>query len=66
MRREDGHVLKRVLDLEVEGQWKKGRLSRTWKKQVEDESMKVGLIREKALSQSERSVDINHIAAGLR
>ena len=27
-----GHVLRRALDCEVEGQGKKGRLKRTWKK----------------------------------
>ena len=43
LRREDGHVLKWTLDFEVEGQRKKGRPKRTWKKQVEEESMKVGL-----------------------
>ena len=37
-----GHVLRGVLDLEVEGEWKKRRLKRTWKKQVEEESVKVG------------------------
>ena len=42
-RREDGHVLRRALDFEVNGGRKKGRLKRTWKKQVEDESMMVGL-----------------------
>ena len=61
--REDGHVLKRALDLEVEGQRMKGR---TWKKQVEGESVKAGLRREEDLSQSNCSVDINQIAAGLR
>ena len=30
LRREDGHVLRRALDFEVEGQGKKGRLKRTW------------------------------------
>ena len=47
--REDGHVLRRALDFEVEGQRKKGRPKRTWKKQVEEESVKVGLKREDAL-----------------
>ena len=42
LRREDGHVLR---ELEVEGQRKKGML----KKQVEEESVKVGLRREDAL-----------------
>ena len=32
-----------TLYIEVEGQQKKGRLKRMWKKQVEEESMKVGL-----------------------
>ena len=43
LRREDGHVLRRTLDFEVVDQRKKGRPKRTWKKQVEGESMKVGL-----------------------
>ena len=42
LRREDGRVSRRTLDFEVEGQRKKGRPKRTWKKQVEEESMKVG------------------------
>ena len=40
--REDGHVLKRALDIEVEGQRKKGRPKSTWKREVEEESVKVG------------------------
>ena len=39
LRREDGHVLKRALDLEVDGQRKKGKLKRTWKRQFEEEDM---------------------------
>ena len=34
LRREDGHVLRRALEFEVEGQRKKGRLKRTWNEQV--------------------------------
>ena len=41
--------MRRALDLEVEVQRKKGRLKRTWKKQFEEESVKVGLRREDAL-----------------
>ena len=33
LRREDGHVLRRALDVEVEGQGKKDRPMRAWKKQ---------------------------------
>ena len=32
LRREDGHVLRKALDFEVEGQRKKRRLNRTWKR----------------------------------
>ena len=66
LRREDKHVLRRALDFEVEGQGKKGRPKRTWKKQVEEESVKVGLRREDALCRSKLSVDVYEIAAGLR
>ena len=66
LRREDGHVLRRALKIEVEGQMKKGRLKRTWKKQVEEECVKVGLRREYALYRSKCSVGVNHIVAGLR
>ena len=51
LRREDGHVL-RTLDFEVEGQRKKGKLKRTWIKQVQEECMKFGLRRKDALCQS--------------
>ena len=47
--REGGHVLRRALDFEVEGQGKKWRLKRTLKNQVEHESVKVGLRREETL-----------------
>ena len=50
LRREDGHVMTRSLDFEVEGHRMKRRPKRTWKKQVEEESVKVGLSREDALS----------------
>ena len=52
LRREDGHGLRRALDFEVEGQRMKERRKRMWKKQVEEESVKVGLRREDALYQS--------------
>ena len=43
LRREDGDVLSRALDFDVESQRKKWRLERTWKMEVEEESVKVGL-----------------------
>ena len=66
LRREDGHVLRRTLDFEVEGQRKIGSPRWTWKKKVEEESVKVGLRREDALCRSKWSVGVNKIAAGLR
>ena len=66
LRREDGHVLRRALDFEVDGQRKKGRPKRMWKRQVEEESMKVGLRRKDALCRSKWIVGVNKIDAGLR
>ncbi|XP_002731282.2 uncharacterized protein LOC100366586, partial [Saccoglossus kowalevskii] len=40
LRREDGHVIRRALDLEVSGPRKRGRPKKTWKMQVEEESGK--------------------------
>ena len=66
LRREVGHILRRALHLDIEGQRKNGRLKRTWKRQVEDESIRVGLRRKNALCRSKWSVGIDKIAAGLR
>ena len=66
LRREDGHVLRRALDFEVEGQRKKRRQKRMWKKQIEEKSMKVSLRRKDTLCRSKWSVVVNKIAAGLR
>ena len=49
LKMEDGHVSRRALHFEVEGHRKKGRLKKTWKKKVEEESVKVGLSGEDAL-----------------
>ena len=49
LRREAGHVLRRLLDIQVDGQWKKGKQKRMWKKRVEEESGNVTLSRECAL-----------------
>ena len=57
-RREDGNILRRTLDFVVEGQRKKMRPMSTWKRQVEEESMKVCLRRKDALCRSKWSVGI--------
>ena len=43
LRKTDGHVLRRAFDFEVEGEKKMGRRKRTWRKQVVEESVEVGL-----------------------
>ena len=48
IRRDDGHVLRKVLESEVKGKRKRGRPKKTWKTQVE-ESKSVGLEKEDAL-----------------
>ena len=64
LRREDGHVLRRAFDFEVDGQRRNVSPKRTWKEHVEDESVKIGLRWEDAFCQSKLSVGINEIAAG--
>ena len=49
LRREDGHVLRKALDYEVDVQRKKWRLKKTWKKLVEEESVNVDLSSEKSM-----------------
>ena len=45
---EDGHILRRTLEFEAEGHWKKGSPEWTRKKDVEEESMKVDFSSEDA------------------
>ena len=66
LRREDSHFLRRVLDFQFEGQRMKRRPKRTWKKQVEGESAKIGLRMEDAPCRPQLSVGVNQIAAGMR
>ena len=63
LRREDGHFL-RSLDFEIEGQRKKGRMKRTWKRQVEEESAMVGLRMKDAHCRSKWSVGITRLLLG--
>ena len=49
LRRDDGHVLRKVLEFEVKGKRKQGRPKKTWKTQVE-ESKSVDLEKENALN----------------
>ena len=51
LRREGGRILRRALDFEAVGHRKKLRPKRTWKRQVEDEGVKIGFSRKDALCQ---------------
>ena len=63
LRREDGHVLRRTFNVEVEVHRNKWRPKKTWRKQVEEKSVNVGLRREDALCRSNRSVGVTQISA---
>ena len=51
-----GYILCGELEFEVEGQRKTGRPKRTWRRQIEDESVKVGLRRKDDLCLSKWGV----------
>ena len=50
LRKNDDSVLRVSLDLEVSGKRKRGQPKKTWKKQVEEETEKIGLKKEGALN----------------
>ena len=49
LRRDDDSVLRVALNLEVNDKRKRGRLKKTWKKQVEEDTEKIGLKKEDVL-----------------
>ena len=49
LRRDDDSVLRVPVDLEVRGKRKRGQPKKTWKKQVVEETEKIGLKKEDAL-----------------
>ena len=52
LRRVDNSVLGVARDLEISGKRKRGQSKKTWKKQVEVETEKIGLKKEDALNQA--------------
>ena len=50
LRRDDGNVLRKVLEFEVKGKRNRGQPKKTWKMQEEKESKSVGLEKENALN----------------
>ena len=65
MRRDDDSVLRVALDLEVNGNRKRGRPKKTWKKQVEKETQKIGLKKEDALNRNKWRDGVRAIAEGM-
>ena len=65
LRRDDGHVLRKVLEFEVRGKRKRGRPKKTWKTQMEKESKNVGLEKKDAMNLARWRVRVSEIAAGV-
>ena len=61
LRRDDGHVLRKVLEFEVKGKRKRERPKKTWKMQVEKKSKSVVLEKEDALNQVRWRVGVGEI-----
>ena len=65
LRRDDDSVLRVALDLEVSEKRKRGRPKKTWKKQVEEETEKIGLKKEDALNRDQWRDGVRAIAEGM-
>ena len=65
LRRDDDSVLRVALNLEVTGKRKRGRSKKTWKKQVEEETEKIGLKKEDALRRDKWRDGVQAIAEGM-
>ena len=62
LRRDDGHVLRKVLVFEVKGKRKQGHPKKMWKMQVEKESKSFGLEKEDAMNRARGRVGVGDIA----
>ena len=65
LRRDDDNVLRVAMDLEVSGKRKRGRPKKTWKKQVEEETEKIGLKKKVALRRNKWRDGVQAIAKGM-
>ena len=66
LRREEDNVLKKALRFTVEGQRRRGRPRKTWKRQVEESIKNVGLKKEDALDRAKWKEGAKLIAPGVR
>ena len=65
VRRHDDSVLRVALNLELGGKRKRGRPKKTCKKQVEEETEKIGLKKENALNRDKWRDRVREIAEGM-
>ena len=65
LRKDDDSVLRVDLDLEVSGKRKRGRLKKTWKKQLKEETERIGLKKEDALNRDKGRDGVRAIAEGM-
>ena len=65
LRRNDDSVLRVDLDLEVSGKRKRGRLKKTWKNQLKEETERIGLKKEDALNRDKWRDGVRAIAEGI-
>ena len=65
LRRDDDSVLRVALNLEVSGKRKRERPRKTWNKQVEEETRKIGLKKEDALRRDKWRDRVRAIAEGM-
>ena len=65
LRRDDGLVLRKVLEFEVRGKRKPGRPMKSWKMQVEKESKSVGLEKKDSMNRLRWRVGVREIAVGV-
>ena len=65
LRRDDGLVLRKVLEFEVRGKRKPGQPMKSWKMQVEKESKSVGLEKKDSMNRARWRVGVREIAVGV-
>ena len=66
LRRDDDSVLRIAVNLKVSGKRKRGQPRKTWKKQVEEETEKIGLKKEDALRRDKWRDGVRAIAERIR
>ena len=66
LRRDNGDVLRRALDFEVAGRKGRGRPNLTWKKQVEEHTIQIGLKKEDAIVRAKLRDGVYELSRNMR